>query len=227
MSLLFVLLLAAGVVVLRERARRQRTGGARATGGEVAISCGVASAVAGGAELARLLFTHSTWTVDGVPLFGASLVGGLPMLAGFLWAARGAAARGKRTSWFLLATFGALSFCLTLTRDANIDLDFEPAATREVRVLNLEQSMTLRGGTSYYLRLADWTDEGAARELDISRRQYHGYAIGQTVAFEEHGGALGFRWLGNLRAARVSGDAAELPPAASRAVETEPPAPAR
>ena len=72
MSLLFVLLLAAGVVVLRERARRQRTGGARATGGEVAISCGVASAVAGGAELARLLFTHSTWTVDGVPLSAIS-----------------------------------------------------------------------------------------------------------------------------------------------------------
>ena len=208
------MILAVAVAVLRQRSREDRAS-ARIARAELAVSCATGCAVAGGLELARLVFATSTWTVDGVPLAGASLVGGLLLLALLLWSGHGAVGKGKRFGWFLLATFGALGFCLALLRDANIEFDFHPAVTRETRVVNLTSSTTLRGGTSHFMRLADWTHEGAARELDISRDQSRSYGIGQMVAFEEHRGALGFRWIGGLRAAAVSERSVAPHPAAS------------
>jgi len=214
---LLLVIVAVAVAVLRQRSRREDRVSARSAIAELAVSCATGCAVAGGLELARLVFATSTWTVDGVPLAGASLVGGLLLLALLLWSGRGAVGKGKRFGWLLLATFGALGFCLALLRDANIEFDFHPAVTRETRVVNLTSSTTLRGGTSHFMRLADWTHEGAARELDISRDQSRSYGIGQMVAFEEHPGALGFRWIGGLRAAAVSERPVAPRPAASPA----------
>jgi hypothetical protein len=195
----FLLLPALALVALRVLDRAPATAESSGRVAQLAISLGQALSVAGGFQLVRLLLTHSTWTIDGMELFGVSLVGGA-LLGGALVAV-GARSTGQRglKGFLVLAVFGALSASLTLLRDLNIDLDFHPGVTREVRILDLERSTTLRGGTSYFVRLADWTHEGRARDYDISRRQFHGFAIGQIVAFEEHPGALGFRWLGNLR----------------------------
>lgn len=158
-----------------------------------------ALAAAGFLQTAGLLFRHSSWTLDVGPLLLASTVAAALLLA-ILWAFA-LPGQGLRSlvRWFVLGAFGAFSCSAALLRDANQDLDFRPPLSRTVQVVNKQASTTLRGGTNYYLRLEDWTNEGRARELDLSKRQFQHFAIQQRVVFEEHRGAFGFRWIGHLR----------------------------
>ena len=158
-----------------------------------------ALAAAGAVQTASLLFRHSTWTLDVGPLLLASTVAASVLLA-ILWAVA-IPGQGVRSvvRWFVLGAFGTFSCSAALLRDANRDFDFRPPLSRTVRVVNKHASTTLRGGTNYYLRLEDWTKEGRARELDLSKGQFQHFAIQQMVVFDEHRGALGFRWIGRLR----------------------------
>jgi hypothetical protein len=160
-----------------------------------------ALAAAGAVQTASLLFLHSTWTLDLGPLLLGSMAAASFLLA-ILWAFA-IPGQGFRSlvRWFVLGAFGTFSCSAALLRDVNRDFDFRPPLSRTVRVVNKQASTTLRGGTNYYLRLEDWTNEGRARELDLSKRQFQHFAIQQMVVFEEHRGALGFRWIGRLRAA--------------------------
>ena len=160
-----------------------------------------ALAAAGAVQLVAMLFRHTTWTIDDAELAFASLAVGASLVA-LLWIVElPSGSRRALGRWAALGLFGAVSSSAALLRDINQGFDFAPAVAREVRILGMSTSSTLRGGTSYYLRLEDWTNEGAAREVDLSRRQYHGYAVGRSAAFDEHRGCFGIRWIDGLRPA--------------------------
>jgi hypothetical protein len=162
----------------------------------------VALAIAGALQTTRLLFWHSSWTIDDGNLVAVGLAGGA-VAFGILWVIAGAG-RGLKSPrrWLFFAALGTLALSAVLLRDLNIDLDLGEGIPRTARVANKQSSMTVRGGTNYYLRLEDWTGEGRARELDLSRYRYGQFDLQQMVEFDEHPGALGIRWIGGLRPAR-------------------------
>jgi hypothetical protein len=136
-------------------------------------------AVAGALQLALMLFRHSTWTIDGDELLVAAVGVGV-LLVVLLWAAA-LPGRGLRVllRWTALGLFGAVASGAALVRDVNQDFDFAAPAAREVRVIGMRSSATMRGGTSYYLRFEDWTGEARAREVDLSRGSTWGMRSGR------------------------------------------------
>jgi hypothetical protein len=157
--------------------------------------------IAGALQTIRFLFSHSAWTIDdGGLALAALVVGGVSF--GILWIAAGAG-RGQPAALrgFALGALGTVAFSAALLRDVNIDLDFGRSVERTARVINKQSSTTMRGGTNRYLRLEDWTGEGRARALDLSKYRFGQFDLQQLVNFDEHRGALGFRWIDGLRPA--------------------------
>lgn len=175
------------------------------TGPALALSSIAITLLIGGLlQQARLLFLSQRWTLDSARLTLLALGAAAAVVAALVVAALvlvGRALRWRMLVYELILTAGVGTLATTgaLLRDLNMELDSKPAVPREARIINLHRSTSLRGGTNYVMRLEDWTHEGTVRELDLSRSQYNQFAIGETVQFEEHPGALGLRWVGELR----------------------------
>lgn len=158
-----------------------------------------ALAAAGAVQTVGLLFLHSSWTLDVGPLLLASLIAGSLLLA-ILWSFC-VPGQGLRSTvrWFVVGAFGTFSCSAALLRDANRDLDFRPPLSRTVQVVN--NRLRRCCGRHQLLPAARGLDQrGQGQELDLSKRQFQRFAIQQRVVFDEHPGALGFRWIGHLRA---------------------------
>ena len=143
------------------------------------------------------------WTLDLSGLVRLSFVSGAVLLAGLLILAIGWLGRSARlhvivVEIFFIGSVGAVSSSFALLRDLNIELDRAAAAQRDVRLV---RKFTRNGdfGRSYYVELVDWTGETEKREFEVLRGQYERFGPGETVHLDEHPGALGYRWIENLR----------------------------
>lgn len=163
----------------------------------------IALGAIGFVQIDRIGAPSQTWMLDVSGLVRLSFVCGALLLAALLILAIGWLGRSARlhlivVEILLIGTVGAVGCSFALLRDLNIDLDGAAAAQRDVLVVR-KFTRNEHRATSYYVELSDWTGEGETREFAVVRAQYEGFRPGATVHLEEHRGALGYRWIGNLR----------------------------
>lgn len=164
----------------------------------LAISTGLA--LNGLAHLARLAFTTLPFTVDNVSLWqtaglaGATIVTALVFFA-ILLIGYSARAHLVIAELLLVGSFGAVMTCFIELRDANMELDTQPAVVIETPAIDKRIHRGRRGSRTYYVTVRDWIDAGDAREVRIPSDMYDRIRVGQKVVIRQKPGHLGFRWV--------------------------------
>ena len=82
---------------------------------------------------------------------------------------------------------------LGIAGQLNALLDFQPADTRRVTVVDLHSHVGSKGGTSYYCTVA--MPDGVQVDISVSKMAFPNTKIGQNMTVEDHQGAFGIRFL--------------------------------
>jgi hypothetical protein len=171
----------------------------------LAVSTGLA--LNGLVHLIRLALTTLPFTVDNFGLWqaailaGASIVTALVLFA-ILLIGYSARAHLVIAELLLVGSFGAIMTCFIGLRDANMELDAQPATVIETPAIDKRIHRGRRGSRTYYVTVRDWVNVNDSREIRIPSDLYDRMRIGQSVTIRQKPGYLGFRWVESVEPSR-------------------------
>lgn len=153
----------------------------------------------------RLLWTTGPFTVDTQRLWTlAALAGGglvlLMALVVFVVLGRSARTHLVLIEILIAGSVGASLTCFSEIRDMNMEMDSSKAQRLTSQVVGKHTSRSRKGGTHYYLVVRDWNNPEETRSLSVPSDFYAGIQPGQNMAFYQHEGALGLRWVNSYEA---------------------------
>jgi hypothetical protein len=136
--------------------------------------------------------TRELWTYATV--LGALVVGSL-LVAKVLLLGRSARAHLVLMELVLVGSFGAVMTSWVELRDINMELDTGAAVVREAPIVERYISRSSKGGTRYYVKIADWSShDGDTRSIQVSSSFYGRTSVGRALLIDEYPGRLGIRW---------------------------------
>lgn len=164
----------------------------------LAISSGLA--INGLAHVFRLTLLSGPFTVDTTLLWRYSAyaaVGILILMIALTMFLLGRSARAHLVliELVLVGSLGAFMTAFVELRDMNMEMDTTPVVRFETRVLDKSISTSRKGGTRYYVHVADWNSLGSAQKFQVSSDFYRNVARNDRLALNQRGGYLGLRWV--------------------------------
>lgn len=164
----------------------------------LAISTGLA--VNGVTHVLRLMMLGDAFTVDTAQLWwysayvAAILLVFLIALAIYLLG-RSARAHLVLIELVLIGSLGAVMTAFAEIRDLNMEMDTSFVASYETSILDKTISRSRKGGTRYYVRVADWNGESDSHKFQVSRDFYDHVSYGERLRINQRAGYLGLRWV--------------------------------
>lgn len=170
----------------------------------LAISSGLA--INGAIQLFRIHVINLPVTYDLWPLFWDAVKYGLIGLSvlvvfSIYWLGRSARTHLVLVEMLTIGLCGAIATAYVELRDINIEMDSSVVQTYEVELVQKYESKRRRS-RSYFLVLKDWNCDCDYKDykVEVSYSDYNNFPPSGKLVVTQQTGALGYRWVSNLRA---------------------------